>query len=386
MQFYIRDPFAKASPQKEVVRIQWQDHLMHINLPQLGKDFGLAGINDGNKTAIHVKDGSFLISPGVYMIAKNLNENIKITGPAPFYAPPSSTLDPYINHSSYSEVVADKPFAISAIIAGTAPADKVSIEVRNSSNKWKTVSMNAVKLYYYSAEVPAEMVTPGILNYRIMIYKQGTTFTFPGGHKGDPYAWDNYINESWETIVVPSSSPVILFDPVKDRNNVLIYNPDWRNNNIEYITTDNPGELVLKATNQSSDKKGMGFQYFFKDKIGGRAEDLNAFNKLVIKGRASTGTVPVTISLITEDAQAFSSTIIFTNSFNEVEIPLSTLKKGSFLLLPRPYPHFLPLYFSSASKQPFNLRDTERIEIRFAENKTEGENIVIEIGQIYLKQ
>jgi hypothetical protein len=381
----IRDPFAKASPQKEVVRIQWQHHPMHINLPQLGKEFGLAGINDGNKTAIHVKDGSFLISPGVYLIAKDLAENIKITGPAPFYAPPSSTLDPYINHSSYSEVVAGKPFIISAIIAGIDTADKVSIENRNSSNKWKTISMNAVKPYYYSAEIPVDMVTPGILNYRIMIYKQGATFTFPGGHKCDPYAWDNYINESWETIVVPSSSPVVLFDPAKDRNNLMIYNPDWRNNSLEYITTNTPGELILKATNQSSDKKGMGFQYYFKDKIAGRTEDLNAFNKLIIKGRSSSGTVPVTISLITEDAEAFSTTISLTDSFNEFEIPLSTLKKGSFLLLPRPYPHFLPLYFNSVSKQPFNLGDTKRIEIRFAENKTDGENLVIEIGQIYLK-
>jgi hypothetical protein len=382
----IRDPFEKASPKKEVVRIQWENHLMEINLPQLGKDFGLAGVNHQNKTAIHVKDGSFLISPGVYMIVKNLGENIKIEGPAPFYAPPSSTLDPYINHSSYSEVVAGKSFAISAIIAGIDTTDKVSIEMRNSSNNWKTVSMQVDKPYQYSAEVPLDMVTPGILNYRIMVYKQGATFTFPRGHKGDPYAWDNYINESWETIVVPSSSPVVVFDPAKDRNNIMIYNPDWRNNTLEYITTNTPGELVLKATNNSTNKNGMGFQYYFKDKIGGRIEDLNTFNKLLIKGRTSSGTVPVTISLITEDAEAFSTTISLTDAFNEFEIPLSTLKKDSFLLLPRPYPNFLPLYFSSASSQPFDLKNAERIEIRFAENKDEGQKLSIEIARVLLKQ
>ncbi len=75
---------------------------------------------------------------------------------------------------------------ISATIAGADSADKISIELRNSSNKWKTVSMIAVKPYHYSAEVPVDMVSPGILNYRIMIQKQAETFTFPGGHKGNP--------------------------------------------------------------------------------------------------------------------------------------------------------------------------------------------------------
>ncbi len=42
------------------------------------------------------------------------------------------------------------------------------------------------------------MVLSGIINYRIMIQKEkGDTFTFPGAIKGDPYAWDEYRNESW---------------------------------------------------------------------------------------------------------------------------------------------------------------------------------------------
>ncbi len=51
--------------------------------------------------------------------------------------------------------------------------------------------------YDYEVEVPADMVLSGVINYRIMIQKKnGDTYTFPGAIKGDPYAWDEYRNES----------------------------------------------------------------------------------------------------------------------------------------------------------------------------------------------
>ena len=381
----ISDPFTNASPKKEVVRILWQNHSMKINLPDLGNNFSVENANEQKDENIFSRN-QINIKPGVYILKNAKANNVNSLSAIPFYAPPSSESDPFINHTPYYEVNSGNSFTISATIAGDDSADKISIELRNSSNKWKTVSMIAVKPYHYSAEVPVDMVSPGILNYRIMIQKPGETFTFPGGYKGNPYAWDNYINESWETVVVPSSSPVVLFDPAKDRNKIMVYNPDWRNNALEYITTNTPGEIVLKANNNSNDKNGMGFQYYFKDKIKGRADDMGAFNNLVVKGRASSGTVPVTISLITEDAQAFSTTISLSQSFGEIEIPLNTLKKDSFLLLPRPYPHFLPLYFSSVSTQPFNLEKVERIELRFGQNKNEEDKPGIEISWVYLKQ
>ena len=45
---HIRDPFEKASPQKEVTRIQWQKNKMQLNLPGLKGDFIINGLNKGN--------------------------------------------------------------------------------------------------------------------------------------------------------------------------------------------------------------------------------------------------------------------------------------------------------------------------------------------------
>ncbi len=90
------------------------------------------------------------------------------------------------------------------------------------------------------------------------------------------------------------------------------------------------------------------------------------------------------INLVTRDAQAFAEYVTLDNQFREIEIPLSDLKKDSYLLLPRPYPGFLPLRFTSAATNPFTISDAEKLEISFSaknENPTS-----IEVESVWLKK
>ena len=115
--------------------------------------------------------------------------------------PPLNAIEPFIVHQPLTDVTPGASFSIHSTIAGIDSTDKVSVEMRNSSNKWKTVQMQRLTGYSYGAEVPSDMVTPGVINYRIMVRKGTQTYTFPGGIKGNPYAWDEYRNESWQTLV-----------------------------------------------------------------------------------------------------------------------------------------------------------------------------------------
>ncbi len=131
------------------------------------------------------------------------------------------------------------------------------------------------------------MVTPVVINYRIILKSSNDFFVFPGSHKGDPYIWDAFKNESWQTFVAPENTPLVLFDVTSDRNSINIYNPDWQNNIIEYITVDKPNVLVLSATMQKPlQREMMGFQTYFADKILGRKSELNNFKNLVIRARS----------------------------------------------------------------------------------------------------
>src|SRR6185503_19202430 len=60
---HIRDPFERASPRKEVTRIQWQKNRMQIMLDELGSGFDLKAINDGNTYNTTSAGTSFLVQP-----------------------------------------------------------------------------------------------------------------------------------------------------------------------------------------------------------------------------------------------------------------------------------------------------------------------------------
>src|SRR5258706_3701783 len=65
---HIRDPFERASPKKEVTRIQWQSNSMQLSLPDLGSGFSIKGLNDGNNFSTSAPANSFQIQPGTYLL------------------------------------------------------------------------------------------------------------------------------------------------------------------------------------------------------------------------------------------------------------------------------------------------------------------------------
>ncbi|HYO23048.1 MAG TPA: membrane or secreted protein, partial [Flavisolibacter sp.] len=384
----IKDPFEKASPQKEVVKINSKKNLIQLLIPELQSGFTIYSLNKGNDVSSNSGDNQIIVGPGIYMILKKeINMPAYATQHLEFYVPVPSVANPLVVHQQLLEVSAGKPFVIHSKIAGINNADKVSVEIRNSSNQWKTVQMQNAAGYEYKADVSADIVTPGVINYRIMISKaSGDTYTFPGGFKGNPYAWDEYRNESWQTFVAAPDGPLEIFNPTTDRSRIMLYNPDWRANTVEYITAGKPHELVLKATMSKPDgTRFMGWQYYFSDKIAGRKDELSSFTKLVIRARASTNT-QAKLSLITTKADAFAAAVSLTTEWRDIEIPLTGLQKDSFLLLPRPYPGFLPLRFSSNATSPLLLQDAERIEISFGEGVTSSAPLSIEVASVYLKK
>lgn len=384
----IRDPFEKASPRKEVAHIEWNSHSIKISLQDMGSDYLVGAIAPGNAAKVSPASSNS-IKPGVYLIYDQ-KQQIFLSGIKPavdFYAPLNSRSETALYHSSLAEVSPNKPFSIFAKITGVDPMDKISVELHNSSNKWKTLTMSIVSKFNYSADVAADIVTPGLINYRIMIKKaNGDMYTFPGGFKGDPYFWNEYRNETWQTFVAAAETPLTLFDPTNDRGSIMFYNTDWRNNKIEYVTAYRPNQLVLKATmTKRPGKQMMGWQSFIKEKIKGRESELLSFNKVVIVLR-SYHDLKCKLSLITNLGQAFSAYFIPKKEQGEIEIPFNSLQKDSSLLLPRPYPGFLPLRFESASILPFDITQVEKLELTFEQGTQAEKQFTIEVESIFLKK
>ncbi len=396
----IRDPFEKASPKKEVTRIQWQKNRMQVMLDELGTNYNVKAINDDNTYNTTSGGTSFLVQPGVYIIAnKGTPNNLKLypskigaINIKEFVAPKPLSIEPFISHTPIKEVSANKLFKVSARIVGIDSSDKLSVEFRNSSNKWKTISLQKRMPYEFVAEVPADMVTPGLIEYRIIIQKpKGGFYTFPGNYKGDPYAWDYYHNDTWQTLVVSEKVPLKLFDPKKDKGDLMLYNPDWKNNSIEYITADSTDELILKATmNKPVSDQIIGWQYYFADNLNRRRNEISSQKKLVIKARASNiQSAKMKVALILNNGSSYAVYTKLNDTFQNIEIPLSDFKKDSALLLPRPYPGFLPLYFKANTDSLFNIVNAEKLEVSFGYETPQidpGKTRSLEIGSVWLKK
>ncbi|MDO7742236.1 MAG: hypothetical protein MUP99_00620, partial [Pedobacter sp.] len=185
------------------------------------------------------------------------------------------------------------------------------------------------------------------------------------------------------------TSLIKIFNPVTDREKIAVYNPDWNNKAVEYIDAEIPGAAVLKLKMDTTEQDPLiGIQSYFADLIDLNAPGIDALKTIVI--RAKTGnkkSIKIKLGLITENADFFSAEAVVNNEFSNIEIPLRSLKKDAQLLLPRPYPGFLPLYYQSVTPAVFHLQDARKLEVTFGygmNNRTTDQPNTLEIESIYL--
>ncbi len=369
---HIRDPFERASLQKEVTRIQWQSQSMQILLTDLGDDFTLKALNDGNSYTATASGSNFQIQPGAYLLIRKGKEssNWKATSESvyihlnEFVAPKPFSNEPYVVHEPNFEHSSGKAFTIQTKITDVEAADKVTLAINKLNGPSRSIVMERVSTFDYYAQVPAELAAPGVLSYRIIIQKNnGDYYSFPGNHKGNPFAWDYYYNDTWQTFVANDKSNLEILNASKDRN-LLLYPAFRRNTETQYIGGESSGQLALHmgVTTELQGDHTIGFQYYFGDKLKGRVSELSSFSKVVVRVRTtSPQPIKAKLSLITSDASPYASYFTLDNNYRDIEIPLSKLQPDSSLLLPRPYPGFLPLWFKTG-KTNFSVTDIEKME------------------------
>jgi Cellulase (glycosyl hydrolase family 5) len=369
---FIKDPFEKAAPSKEVTRIQWQVNNMDINLNNLGTGFSIRGLNQGNNF-LSVADNKLVqIKPGTYLLiskGKNFSIANKMMGAialTEFVAPAAGRNDIFVRHHPLEEVTAGIDYAVSVLIAGL-DSGKVSLQLTSSGQTgWgKIISMDKKAGADYIGVIPKEMMVPGLLSYRVIVQRDNEYVLFPGNIKGDPYAWDAYQYETFKTFVAHGNSKLEVYNPTSDQK-ISIYPSYQKGFQTTYTTGEDPKQLLLQLSRTEPAAEPLaGFQHFIGDKLNGRLGELPAFDKLIIRaGTTNRQAVKLKILLTNADAQSFSGELTVSGALRDFELLLNDLRPDSSLLLPRPYPGFLPLYFKAASgNERFVLQGTERIQV-----------------------
>ncbi|MBW8684809.1 cellulase family glycosylhydrolase [Chitinophaga rhizophila] len=363
----LSDPFGKASPAREVRRVQWNNQTMRIQLPDLGESFDITAVNSGNQRQPQVSGNSFTLHPGTYLLTKKgaaagkTSSKINgVIGLHEFAAPQPVHTSLAVYHAPAAEVSAGQPIRITATIAGIDSTARIWLEGEMLGSKWFKADMQQTGVGQYTAELSAAQAVPGLLKYRLMI-QQGETFTtFPGGHTGDPHAWDYYQRESWQTSVAAPNSMLSLLNVATDSD--LMTLPAYTQG--AYTAGSRSGQLAFSFNGQGVKADTItGISRAVAASIKGRASELAAFKTVIIRARVTgRSAAQARVALVTGDASAYAAPFAITNEFTDIVVPLSSLTADQSLLLPRPYPGFMPLWLKGGNT-PLDISKLDKIEI-----------------------
>ncbi len=395
--FFVRDPYEKASPSKTVSAIRWRTHAMHIQLPSLGNGFAIKGLNKGNKTNNKISADSFTITPGTYLLTANgkrFSGNaaaLGVIGLNEFVAPQNSSIPLQVGHTPAAAVSSGKPFTINASVWG---ADTGRVSLLAGKPGWgrpMVIPMGKKDAYHYEAVVPASFTTPGLIQYRIMVEQGNDVTVFPGNVKGSPLAWDYVESNPWEVYAGAVGSDVTLYNPAVDRNTITF--PSWgRGTQTGLNAGALPGSLVFQyvAPKWPADSI-VAMQYAVQQNIQERLADAATCTQIGLKVRTLLNEhIKGKLILVTKDGIAYSNTVELTNSFTEQVLPLYSFVRDRHLLLPRPYPGFLPLWFNYTGTVPA-LKPAEIDIIQFVIDEKDNrgkknEGVSFEIESISLRK
>ena len=376
---WVEDPFKRTSPKKEVAVINWSLQPMTINLLDLGDNFSITTLNDGNNYRATVTGKSFEIMPGSYLVKKT-GLSTKLTRDSKWnritlkeFAAPQATLkNTYVLHNPVTEITVGKDHIIRTTIASHDIISSVELYVSGREGRSEFIVMQTNNKYDFTATIPARLVQEGFLSYHIVVRDSKEKFyTYPLGIEGRPWSWDFYDDKPYKVRVVPPSNPINLFDASTDSDEL---SRQWvRTSSLNPLPESGKAELQINVEKLfTSDPENVNGEkiydysarYFFGKKIAGRSGDVASMKRLVFKGNAlNDKECIVQVALITSDGLAFGGLITLKPGTADYALNLDELKSVKLVTLPRPYPTFLPYYFKGKGSDKLDMAKIESLQI-----------------------
>ncbi len=370
----IRDPYERASPKKTVTAIEWNTQEINIQLPDLGEGFVVKGL--GNTSSLAGVNGNKLMArPGIYLLTAKeatvdlaANTTIGTIGLHEFVAPAATNAEITMRHTPLTAISSGQSFDIKAIVGGV-DTGRVTVQLNRGGGRGgfgsSMLPMQRVG-NEYQVTVPAQWVTDGQLQYRIFVQKGEDYKAFPGGINGNPFAWDSYGAEYYKIDVAAAKAAIELYNP--SLHSPASVSPNFRRGfQNSFVSADVAGKRWHQFTlTEMVDDDAIGLQQYIGNQLEGRRSELSGFDELIVKVRTlNQSDLDLNVGLVNAYGTAFSKTITAGSEWKEYKIPINQLVKDSSLLLPRPYPGFQPLFFSSTETNAvLQLATVEKLQIR----------------------
>ena len=271
-----------------------------------------------------------------------------------------------------AQVSAPSVFVVIATVfsVSTGSAPKTVELLIYSGFKRKVIKMERNNGYKYSATIPSEMITKGVLRYNIIVKEEDRSLTFPANLEGEPDEWDFYDTSAYEIRVIPSTNPIYLFNAKKD-SDLLVR--QWRNT-FKLVPTKNEDEAEYQMNIENlfvSDNENLNakpiydysFKHFILNRIEGRKTALSSKENIVFYGRAlNNKSCKLQIAFVMNDGSSYGGVIEIGTELKGYKLSIKNLNPVKTVTLPRPYPSFLPYYLEHIISSDFDITKVESIQ------------------------
>lgn len=169
-----------------------------------------------------------------------------------------------------------------------------------------------------------------------------------------------------------SDGSLQLFDGTDDAGNVVVHAPSWETD--PFIFVNKEGEhahLSLKHKPSGTGALG-GVQVYVGNMLSDAARSSADWKSLNI---SVSGDLQSKAKVVLVDTRGNAVSGVFDFGTQNVEVPVSlkTMIPDEFMLLPRPYPGFQPLYFNGKGAQGFKIQDLEKVQVLLLGNDQTNE-------------
>jgi len=370
---WINDPFERPRLDKTVSQIIYRQWPMKIDLPDLGPQFEIIPLNNGNSFNTNTQNASFTIRHGTYLLKQNSIDTSHLTPQThfgritlgQFITPPPQNIKTTVLHEPPRQIATGRKTTLTASVISQKQPQQVTLYARRTGHHFFPYPMQHQKGYQYKVELPPRLLRPGLLEYAISVEIDNSTRTFPADINGLPADWDFPPVKLWELTVVSPDTPIVLFDAKRDRKQILL--PD-RWHHVRYKKDFVPGmtpqslALRIEVPSLETPPQDISCRYAFAERIDTRRQDLKNFDTLSVRIRADHPETKCQIALIEYGRYAWGTTLSLTKDFKQIDIPIKNLELLETAVMPRDFPRIFP-YWEKHSDDKLNIEEIEALQI-----------------------
>ncbi len=199
---WVNDPYGNPRLDRYVSVVFWRERTMQLRLPDLGAEFSVEPLNEGNAYRTRARNGVFRIRPGAYLLRRHgakLPSLDKLSLPVrvglhEFVAPPSMDNIVMAWHEPARLWVTEKPLPVTVTVATSQPPQRVVLHFRSPDQQgFASVPMKERRAYRYEATIPAQALKPPKMHYCVSVHWDDKVITLPANLAVDPAK----ANERW---------------------------------------------------------------------------------------------------------------------------------------------------------------------------------------------